>query len=155
MALPKVFKVLGIFGASAVLFCVYALTHLSLNLLLRCAPVCARPCRSRARILTRRTLRTRSGTVVCGRMSFSGVVEASLGKGGTLAAQLAVIINNLGGLVVFLIIIGDVLAGRAGEPGLLAPLGCVFACARSASSLQTRADAYRRAARRGATAPWR
>jgi hypothetical protein len=39
--------------------------------------------------------------------------------------QLAVIVNNLGGLVVFLIIIGDVLAGRGDEPGLLQPLGCV------------------------------
>jgi sodium-coupled neutral amino acid transporter 2 len=57
-------------------------------------------------------------------MSFSGVIEASLGKAGTLTSQLAVIINNLGGLVVFLIIIGDVLAGRQGEPGLLEPLGC-------------------------------
>ncbi len=37
MALPKVFKVLGILPASALLFSVYALTHLSLNLLLRCA----------------------------------------------------------------------------------------------------------------------
>ena len=37
MALPKVFKVLGIIPATAVLFIVYALTHLSLNLLLRCA----------------------------------------------------------------------------------------------------------------------
>ena len=58
-------------------------------------------------------------------MSFSGVIDASCGKAGTLTTQLAVIINNLGGLVVFLIIIGDVLAGRAGEPGLLEPLGCV------------------------------
>ncbi len=66
----------------------------------------------------------RSGTVVCGRMSFSGVIDASLGRAGTLTAQLAVIVNNLGGLVVFLIIIGDVLAGRTGEPGLLTPLGC-------------------------------
>ena len=38
MALPKVFKVLGILPASALLFTVYALTHLSINLLLRCAP---------------------------------------------------------------------------------------------------------------------
>ena len=57
-------------------------------------------------------------------MSWGGVIEASLGRRGALAAQLAVVINNLGGLVVFLIIIGDVLAGRAGEPGLLEPLGC-------------------------------
>ena len=56
-------------------------------------------------------------------MSFSGVVEAAVGKVGTRVTQLAVIVNNLGGLVVFLIIIGDVLAGRAGEPGLLEPLG--------------------------------
>jgi hypothetical protein len=37
MALPKVFKVLGILPASLLLLTVYALTHLSLNLLLRCA----------------------------------------------------------------------------------------------------------------------
>jgi amino acid permease len=40
MALPKVFKVLGVLPASALLFTVYGLTHLSINLLLRCA---ARP----------------------------------------------------------------------------------------------------------------
>ena len=58
-------------------------------------------------------------------MSFGAVIGASLGKAGTLTAQLAVVVNNLGGLVVFLIIIGDVLAGRADEPGLLEPFGCV------------------------------
>ena len=69
-------------------------------------------------------------------MSFSAVIDASLGKAGTLTSQLAVIINNLGGLVVFLIIIGDVLAGRPDEPGLLEPLGCVGASARSACELR-------------------
>ncbi len=58
-------------------------------------------------------------------MSFREVIRASLGAPGVLVMQLAVIINNLGGLVVFLIIIGDVMAGRGDEPGLLQPLGCV------------------------------
>ena len=43
MALPKVFKVLGVIPATVVLFTVYALTHLSLNLLLRCVARGARP----------------------------------------------------------------------------------------------------------------
>jgi len=43
MALPKVFKVLGIIPATVVLLTVYSLTHLSLNLLLRCAARAAPP----------------------------------------------------------------------------------------------------------------
>jgi amino acid permease len=49
MALPKVFKVLGILPATALLFLVYALTHLSLNLLLRCARSSAAALRGRAK----------------------------------------------------------------------------------------------------------
>jgi sodium-coupled neutral amino acid transporter 2 len=56
-------------------------------------------------------------------MSFREVIATSLGQPGVLTMQLSVIINNLGGLVVFLIIIGDVLAGRGDKPGLLTPLG--------------------------------
>ena len=128
MALPKVFKVLGVIPATLVLFTVYALTHLSLNLLLRCVARARRPTRPTRLRFTQHhadTRPARRATVACGRMSFSEVVDASLGKAGTLTSQLAVIINNLGGLVVFLIIIGDVLAGRADEPGLLQPFGCV------------------------------
>ena len=51
MALPKVFRVLGIIPATVVLLTVYALTHLSLNLLLRCA---ARPPRPTPRAPARR-----------------------------------------------------------------------------------------------------
>jgi len=47
-------------------------------------------------------------TVLCGRMSFSGVLEHALGKRTTHWTQYATIVNNVGELVVFLIIIGDV-----------------------------------------------
>jgi amino acid permease len=43
MALPNVFRVLGIIPATVTLLTVYALTHLSLNLLLRCAPYRSAP----------------------------------------------------------------------------------------------------------------
>ena len=43
MALPNVFRVLGIIPATVTLLTVYALTHLSLNLLLRCVPYRSAP----------------------------------------------------------------------------------------------------------------
>jgi len=86
-------------------------------------------------------------------MSFSAVIDASLGRAGTLTSQLAVIVNNLGGLVVFLIIIGDVLAGRADEPGLLAPFGCAFR--RRASRRAERSLSRRATGNRGTTGRWR
>jgi len=98
MALPKCFKTLGIVPATALLLSVYGLTHLSLHLLLK-------------------------ATVTCGRLSFRDVVAGSLGDAGVLSMQLVVIVNNLGGLVVFLIIIGDVLSGQGDRAGLLTPLG--------------------------------
>ena len=62
--------------------------------------------------------------MTCGRMSLREVVHAAVGKWGVVAMQLVIVVNNLGGLVVFLIIISDVLAGQQGEPGLATSLGC-------------------------------
>jgi solute carrier family 38 (sodium-coupled neutral amino acid transporter), member 2 len=54
-------------------------------------------------------------------MSFGGVIEASCGRRGALASQVAVILNNMGELVVFLVIIGDVLVGPADDKGVINP----------------------------------
>jgi sodium-coupled neutral amino acid transporter 2 len=79
----------------------YLATHLSLNLLCR-------------------------ATAVAGRMSFKQIVLLTLGPRYVLALQVAVILNNMGGLVVYLIIVGDVLVGAKKETGLLEPLGEPF-----------------------------
>ena len=55
-------------------------------------------------------------------MSFGGVIEASCGRRAALASQVAVIVNNMGELVVFLIIIGDVLVGPHDDVGVLDPI---------------------------------
>jgi hypothetical protein len=70
-------------------------------------------------------------------MSLREVVHAAVGKWGVVAMQLVIIVNNLGGLVVFLIIIGDVLAGQQGEPGLATSLGCASMALSSSSRAST------------------
>lgn len=43
--------------------------------------------------------------------SYAGVMAESFGKTGSLALQFCIILSNLGGLIIYLIIIGDVLTG--------------------------------------------
>jgi len=62
-------------------------------------------------------------TVTTGCHSFREVIEFLLGSRSVLATEVAVILNNAGGLIVYLIIIGDVLAGSDDFGGLLADAG--------------------------------
>jgi sodium-coupled neutral amino acid transporter 2 len=66
-------------------------------------------------------------TEVAGQLDLKAVVGAVLGTRWVLATQIAIILNNIGLCIVYLIIVGDVTVGTAGEPGLLAPLGPPFA----------------------------
>ena len=57
---------------------------------------------------------------------FSYSLSLSPGPNFVRATQLSIILNNMGGLVVYLIIIGDVLVGNRNEKGLLEDLGVPF-----------------------------
>ncbi|KAL2894942.1 Amino acid transporter AVT6A [Bienertia sinuspersici] len=86
MALPATFKQLGlIFGVTLIIFAAL-LTEFSIDILLRFSKA------------------SKSS-------SYSSVASDSFGVFGRTFSQLCIIINNLGMLVVYLIIIGDVLAG--------------------------------------------
>lgn len=86
MALPATMKVLGlVFGILLIVF-VCLLTDASIDILLR---------------FSRATAAT----------SYGGVMGDAFGKIGKMLLQICVIINNLGILIVYMIIIGDVLSG--------------------------------------------
>ncbi|KAL7149248.1 hypothetical protein ABFS83_05G026800 [Erythranthe nasuta] len=86
MALPATMKVLGLgLGIAAIVF-VAVLTEYSVGLLLRFS---------------------KAG----GARSYGGVMGGAFGVGGKRVLQVCVVINNIGVLVVYMIIIGDVLSG--------------------------------------------
>ncbi|XP_047314790.1 amino acid transporter AVT6B-like [Impatiens glandulifera] len=86
MSLPATMKVLGVvLGIGMVIFMAF-LTEASIELLLRF---------SRARKIS----------------SYAGVMGDSFGKWGKIMLQICVLVNNVGVLVVYMIIIGDVLSG--------------------------------------------
>ena len=114
MALPHNFRLLGIIPGTLLLLGAYLCTHLSMDLLCRCVMRL-----SHAPPPLRR--RHRSSTASCGRMDFKAVIGACLGPRTVLATQIAIILNNIGLCVVYLIIVGDVLVGSSSDPGLLRP----------------------------------
>ncbi|KAL8475931.1 hypothetical protein ACS0TY_028548 [Phlomoides rotata] len=86
MALPATMKVLGlILGIVAIIFMAF-LTEVSIEFLLRFS----------------RTAKS---------VSYGGLMGDAFGKYGRMAIQLCVLINNIGVLIVYMIIIGDVLSG--------------------------------------------
>ncbi|KAH9619879.1 hypothetical protein KSS87_002133 [Heliosperma pusillum] len=88
MALPATMKVVGlVFGIFMIVFMAF-LTERSINMLLKF---------SRAAKST----------------SYGGVMEDSFGKFGRILLQLSVLVNNIGVLIVYMIIIGDVLSGTS------------------------------------------
>ncbi|XP_008243782.1 PREDICTED: probable sodium-coupled neutral amino acid transporter 6 [Prunus mume] len=88
MALPATMKVLGLGVGIGMIIFVAILTEASLEMLLRFSKV---------------------GKVV----SFGGVMEDAFGKAGKVVFQLCILVNNLGTLIVYTIIIGDVLSGTS------------------------------------------
>ncbi|XP_059645663.1 amino acid transporter AVT6A-like [Cornus florida] len=86
MALPATMKVLGlVLGIAMIIFMAF-LTEASIDLLLRSS---------------------RAGKSV----SYGGVMGDAFGKYGRILLQICVLINNIGVLIVYMIIIGDVLSG--------------------------------------------
>lgn len=87
MSIPATMKVLGIIPGLLVIMLVAVITDLTVEFMLRC---------------------TSSGKAV----TYAGMVGESFGSVGSLAVKICVITTNLGVLIVYLIILGDVLCGN-------------------------------------------
>lgn len=98
MALPATMKVLGLIPGIALIIFMAFLTNTSIDLLLRFS---------------------RAGKSV----SYGGAMDDAFGSIGRILLQVCVMVNNIGVLVVYMIIIGDVLAGTTSDgihhPGVL------------------------------------
>lgn len=90
MALPRAFATLGLVLGATMLGLIFILSFFSLGSLVRVSQ------------LTQR-------------WTYHEVVEAEYGKPGLMALKVAIIINNAGSMIVYLIIIADVLCGVAPE----------------------------------------
>ncbi|KAG6398408.1 hypothetical protein SASPL_139868 [Salvia splendens] len=90
MALPATMKVLGLIpGVAAIIFMAF-LTNASIEFLLRFS----------------RTAKS---------VSYGGLMEDAFGNWGRILIQLCVLVNNIGVLIVYMIIIGDVLSGTTSD----------------------------------------
>ncbi|XP_057769793.1 amino acid transporter AVT6A [Salvia miltiorrhiza] len=90
MALPATMKVLGLIpGVAAIIFMAF-LTNASIEFLLRFS----------------RTSKS---------VSYGGLMEDAFGNWGRILIQLCVLVNNIGVLIVYMIIIGDVLSGTTSD----------------------------------------
>lgn len=87
MSIPATLKVLGIIPGLLVIVMVAVITDLTVEFMLRC---------------------TSSGKAV----TYAGMVGESFGSVGSLAVKICVITTNLGVLIVYFIILGDVLCGN-------------------------------------------
>lgn len=87
MSIPATMKVLGIVPGLLVIVLVAVITDLTVEFMLRC---------------------TSSGKAV----TYAGMVGESFGSVGSLAVKICVITTNLGVLIVYFIILGDVLCGN-------------------------------------------
>lgn len=87
MSIPATMKVLGIIPGFLVIVLVAVITDLTVEFMLRC---------------------TSSGKAV----TYAGMVGESFGSVGSLAVKICVITTNLGVLIVYFIILGDVLCGN-------------------------------------------
>ncbi|CAF2089819.1 unnamed protein product [Brassica napus] len=87
MALPATMKILGLVLGIAMIVVMAFLTDASIEFLLRFSKI------KRSR-------------------SYGGLMGDSFGKPGRVLLQVAVLVNNIGVLIVYMIIIGDVLAGK-------------------------------------------
>ncbi|OVA17230.1 Amino acid transporter [Macleaya cordata] len=91
MSIPATFKVLGVIPAIILISIVAILSEVSADFLLRFT----RSSKSRA--------------------TYAGVMGESFGRVGSVVLQICIMITNLGCLIVYLIIIGDVLCGTTGS----------------------------------------
>ncbi|KAK7276449.1 hypothetical protein RIF29_17588 [Crotalaria pallida] len=87
MSIPATMKVLGIIPGFLVIVLVALITDITVEFMLRC---------------------TSSGKSI----TYAGMVGESFGPLGSLAVKICVIITNLGVLIIYLIILGDVLCGN-------------------------------------------
>ncbi|CAL0320349.1 unnamed protein product [Lupinus luteus] len=87
MSIPATLKVVGVVPAFAMILIVAVLAEISVEFLMRF---------------------THSGETT----TYAGVMNEAFGRVGALAVQICVIITNTGGLILFLIITGDVLSGK-------------------------------------------
>ncbi|XP_071722868.1 amino acid transporter AVT6C-like [Rutidosis leptorrhynchoides] len=90
MSIPATIKVLGVIPAFVMILVVAWLAEISVEFLMRF---------------------TRSGETI----TYAGVMEESFGRLGSVVVQICVMITNLGCLIIYLIIIGDVLSGSNHE----------------------------------------
>ncbi|KAJ4720163.1 putative Amino acid transporter [Melia azedarach] len=90
MSIPATLKVLGVIPAFVMIVIIGWLADISVEILMRF---------------------THAGEET----TYAGVMRESFGRAGSLAVQICVVITNLGCLIVFLIIIGDVLCGNQPE----------------------------------------
>ncbi|GLT62003.1 hypothetical protein SLA2020_346720 [Shorea laevis] len=88
MALPATMKVMGLVGGIFMIIFMAFLTEASIEFLLRFS---------------------RAGKTT----SYGGLMGDAFGKYGRVALQVAVLVNNIGVLIVYMIIIGDVLSGTS------------------------------------------
>ncbi|ERN05789.1 hypothetical protein AMTRI_Chr10g231740 [Amborella trichopoda] len=88
MGLPAAMKLLGIGPGIAIIIFMAFLTEFSIKIMLKFS----KPANS---------------------VTYSGLMRDSFGRTGEIALQICIIINNVGTLVVFMIIIGDVLSGTS------------------------------------------
>ncbi|GMN41197.1 hypothetical protein TIFTF001_010432 [Ficus carica] len=96
MSIPATLKVLGVIPAFLLIIIVGLLVEVSVEFLMRF---------------------THSGDAT----TYAGVMKESFGPAGSVATQICVMITNLGCLIMYLIIIGDVLSGS--QPGESVHLG--------------------------------
>ncbi|KAI3825772.1 hypothetical protein L1987_07405 [Smallanthus sonchifolius] len=94
MALPATMKVLGLIVGIVMIFLMGVLSEISVELLIRF-------------------------TVQCKATSYGEVVQQALGSPARILAEICIILNNAGVLVVYLIIMGDVMSGSARHVGVL------------------------------------
>ncbi|KAJ4836731.1 Amino acid transporter avt6c [Turnera subulata] len=90
MSIPATFKVLGVIPAFVLVMVIAWLTYISAELLMRF---------------------THAGEAT----TYGGVMREAFGPVGSMAVQVCVVIANLGCLITYLIIMGDVLAGTVHE----------------------------------------
>ncbi|CAA7398229.1 unnamed protein product [Spirodela intermedia] len=90
MSIPATLKVLGVGPAVALILAVALLCDVSVEILLR---------------------HNNSGEA----MSYASIMAESFGRAGATVAQACIVLNNVGILIMYLIIIGDVLSGNQSE----------------------------------------
>ncbi|PIN03591.1 Amino acid transporter protein [Handroanthus impetiginosus] len=93
MALPAAMKVLGLVLGVILIFLMGILSEISVEFLVRFS-------------------------VQCKATSYGEVVQAALGRTAKILSEICIIVNNAGVLVVYLIIIGDVMAGSLRHIGV-------------------------------------